>query len=122
MATSDRLKPKQPVKRAALPEMKVTVQAPNVDVNMPAPQISTKEIAVALDQLAGIMTQLAKQQEAILSALKEQYQVLGVLANREAKIEAPTVKIPPRPSVFEVQIARPGEEPTTMRVNAAKMN
>lgn len=126
MPASDKLKMPPKTKRAALPEMRVNVSAPDVRVT---PTFDTAKLAAAIDRMSAIMTQLAKQQESLLKALGEQYQVMQVLAQREAKIAPPSVKvsapkvsIPPRPRGFNVEIQRPGEEPTLMRVEADKMN
>lgn len=127
MALTNKSKLKMTPKKPGLPPIHVSPPAVQVEspVNVEAPDMSG--IASALSELSAIMVQLVKQQEAILKTLEEHHQTMGVLANREAKIsmpeiKVPQVKMPARPKSFSVQIARPGEEPTTMRIQADKMN
>lgn len=122
MPSKDKLK--MVPRRPGLPPINVSTPAVQIDSPITV-KMDMAEIAKAVNQLAGVMTQLAKQQEAILKAMETHQQTLGVLAARDAnikmpEIKIPEVKIPPRPNAFEVQIQRPGEEATTMRVQAAK--
>lgn len=100
----------------------IRIAAPQAHVDVPV-TVDTKALAQEVSQLAAVMTQLAKQQEAILSAMQEQVQVLNVLARREVNVSVPEVKVPAmkmpaRPSTYDIEFNRAGGETVGMRITA----
>jgi len=100
----------------------VKVGAPQVTVDIPAPQLNmdSKPFADAVNQLGQTMARLAQQQLAILSAIEQQTEVLRQLAtqNPEIKVPAPVVKMAARPRDFYVELDKEGGETVGMRISA----
>lgn len=109
--------------------------APRIpDIKIGAPQahvtMDMADLTSEVGQLSAAMVQLAKQQEAILKALEQQVQVLGVMAQRSvtaegAKVEIPEIKIPavkmpPRPTEFDIEFQKDGNSTVGMRIRAAR--
>jgi hypothetical protein len=114
---------------------KANASKPPAQIHVGAPQVQLtlemKELANEVSQLTAVMTRLAKQQESILKAIEQQSHVIGVLANREVSFKAdlptitiPEIKIPPmkmpqRPSAFDVEFEKEGGQTVGMRIRAA---
>lgn len=101
----------------------VKVGAPQVKVDIPAPQLNmdTKPFADVISQLGQTMARLAQQQLAILSAIEQQTEALRQLATRSdpvIKVPETVVKMAARPRDFYVELDKEGGETIGMRISA----
>lgn len=121
--------------KAAIKRKKSTPAAaapPQIHIGAPQAHIAMdlKELTREVGQLSAAMVQLAKQQEAILKALEQQVQVLGVMAQRSVTVEGskveipeikiPALKMPPRPTEFDIEFQKDGNSTVGMRIRAAR--
>lgn len=104
-----------------LPAPIVKVGAPQIDVNVDAPNVTidSKEFAAAINKLSDSMQLIAQQQNAILEAIK-------TLAGRDTKVEVKPadVKLPAtqRPRSFYVELDKEDGETVGMRISADQLN
>jgi hypothetical protein len=101
----------------------VKVGAPQITVDVPAPQLNmdSKPFADVVSQLGQTMARLAQQQLAILSAIEQQTEALRQLATRTdpaINVPAPVVKMAARPRDFYVELDKENGETVGMRVSA----
>lgn len=139
MATPrDRLntKPKNPSREAGivrLPAPIVRVAAPQVKVNLAAPDM--KQIARAVDTLASahgqfmdLIGHLENEQHKIMreisNTISSQTEILRQLAAKsgDIKVAAPIVKMAPRPDSFYVELEKDRGETVGMRIRAESPN
>lgn len=122
-------KPKQPDNQAAgavqlqVNPPVVKVAAPQIKVDIPAPQLNmdSTRFADVINQLGQTMARLAQQQLAILSAIEQQTEAVRQLATRTEptiNIPAPVVKMAARSRDFYVELDKEGGETIGMRISA----
>lgn len=101
----------------------VKVAAPQIKVDVPAPQLNmdSKQFADVVSQLGQTMARLAQQQLAILSAIEQQTEALRQLASRSEptiNVPAPVVKMAARPRDFYVELDKENGETVGMKISA----
>lgn len=131
MALTDKLEPKnsdgimtlkvgQPAVNVRIPEIKVpeiNVPESTVNVDMVGVERALADVAKHLNALAMHLDQLATKQQRTL-------EIIAQMADKEMSVtvDAPTVKMPPRPRAFGVEIEDEKGDTTYMRIVAESPN
>ena len=109
-----------PQVRVRIPEIKIPeIKVPESVVNM-----DTTAIADAINGLGQALVQIAQQQAAILATIQEHHGVINkAMTNQpDIKVEAPVVKIPPRPRSFSVEMEDEAGDKIYMNIEANSPN
>jgi len=95
----------------------VELKTPSVKVE--APQMTLE--STVIDALANAIMNVAKQQGEILTAINKQTAAIQKLADskQDIKVEAPTVKMSPRPNRFYVSLDKENGETVGMQIESS---
>ena len=116
-----KITPKTPTKTspAVLNVSTSAVELKTPSVKVEAPQMTLESSVI--DGLANAIMNVAKQQAQLLDAIEKQTKAIQALANgkQDIKVEAPTVKMPSRPSRFYVSLDKKNGKTVGMQIESS---